>query len=143
MDGSPFPASQSMASPAASNWPNSPGMPRPSPARPGHSQHSPDHKADMWHQSRVLPPRFWAATVPTVLTQKALEVLCRPCSMPPAGIGPNAQPPQVPNGTPDLCPLERFLGCIFMRRQMHRFVQSEETVSVFYKWKIISVQFFI
>lgn len=35
LDGSPFPASQSMTSPAASNWPNSPGMPRPSPARPG------------------------------------------------------------------------------------------------------------
>lgn len=51
-DGSPFPSSQSMASPAASNWPGSPSMPRPSPARPGQSpgghpiMHSPqaDHK---------------------------------------------------------------------------------------------------
>lgn len=41
-----------MASPAASNWPGSPSMPRPSPARPGQSpgnhpiMHSPqaDHK---------------------------------------------------------------------------------------------------
>ena len=135
MDGSPFP-SQSMASPAASNWPNSPGLPRPSPARPGqspgapHRSHSPDHKSDMWQQSRVLPQRFWAAAVPTVLTNKALEVLCRPCPMPPTG--PNSPPPQVPPGTPDLCPLERFLGCIFMCRQMQRFLQLEETVSRFY-----------
>lgn len=51
-DGSPFPSS-SMTSPAASNWPGSPSMPRPSPARPGQSpgghpiMHSPqaDHKA--------------------------------------------------------------------------------------------------
>lgn len=52
-DGSPFPSSQSMTSPAASNWPGSPSMPRPSPARCGQSpgghpiMHSPqaDHKA--------------------------------------------------------------------------------------------------
>lgn len=51
-DGSPFPSSQSMNSPAASNWPGSPSVPRPSPARPGQSPgghpalHSPqaDHK---------------------------------------------------------------------------------------------------
>lgn len=37
-DGSPFPSGQSMASPVASNWPGSPGVPRPSP-RPGQSPH--------------------------------------------------------------------------------------------------------
>lgn len=36
-DGSPFPSAQIMTSPAAANWPGSPGMPRPSPARPGQS----------------------------------------------------------------------------------------------------------
>lgn len=36
-DGSPFPSAQSMTSPATANWPGSPGMPRPSPARPGQS----------------------------------------------------------------------------------------------------------
>ncbi|KAF2885129.1 hypothetical protein ILUMI_21063 [Ignelater luminosus] len=120
-DGSPFPSSsQSMTSPAASNWPGSPSMPRPSPARPGQSpgthpiMHSPqsDHKIGV-HLSRVLPQKSWAGAVPTLLTHEALETLC--C--------PSPHPQGLPG--PELAPLERFLGCVYMRRQLQRFVQSE------------------
>ncbi|KAK5650997.1 hypothetical protein RI129_002026 [Pyrocoelia pectoralis] len=120
IDGSPFPSSQSMTSPAASNWPGSPSMPRPSPARPGQSpgghpiMHSPqsDHKIGV-HLSRVLPQKSWAGAVPTLLTHEALETLC--CSSP---------HPQGLIGQ-ELAPLERFLGCVYMRRQLQRFIQSE------------------
>ncbi|KAJ8973061.1 hypothetical protein NQ317_018789 [Molorchus minor] len=104
-DGSPFP-SQSMSSPAASNWPGSPGIPRPSPARPGQSplghniMHSPQ-QSDLKigsHLSRVLPQRSWAGAVPTLLTHEALEMLC--CLTP--------HPQGYPG--PDLSPLERFLA---------------------------------
>ncbi|KMQ89075.1 mediator of rna polymerase ii transcription subunit 14-like protein [Lasius niger] len=123
IDGSPFPSSQSMASPAASNWPGSPSVPRPSPARPGQSPghvalHSPqasDHKTGS-HMSRVLPPRSWAGAVPTLLTHEALESLC--CSSP--------HPSGLPG--PDMSPLERFLGCVYMRRQLQRFIQTDDCV---------------
>lgn len=112
-----------MASPAASNWPGSPSVPRPSPARPGQSPshaalHSPqaaDHKIGS-HISRVLPPRSWAGAVPTLITHEALDVLCCATSHP-----SNLQ-------VPDMCPLERFLGCIYMRRQLQRFIQADECV---------------
>lgn len=123
IDGSPFPSSQSMASPAASNWPGSPSVPRPSPARPGQSPshvalHSPqasDHKTGS-HMSRVLPPRSWAGAVPTLLTHEALESLC--CASP--------HPSGLPG--PDMSPLERFLGCVYMRRQLQRFIQTDDCV---------------
>lgn len=125
IDGSPFPSSQSMASPAASNWPGSPSVPRPSPARPGQSPshaalHSPqaaDHKTGS-HMNRVLPPRSWAGAVPTLITHEALDVLCCPSSHP-SGLP-----------VPDMCPLERFLGCIYMRRQLQRFIQTDECVGI-------------
>ncbi|XP_053982530.1 mediator of RNA polymerase II transcription subunit 14 isoform X1 [Hylaeus anthracinus] len=124
IDGSPFPSTQSMASPAASNWPGSPNVPRPSPARPaqspGHAAlHSPqasDHKAGT-HISRVLPQRSWAGAVPTLLTHEALELLC--C--------PSPHPSGLPG--PDLSPLERFLGCIYMRRQFQRFIQTDDCLT--------------
>lgn len=124
IDGSPFPSSQSMASPAASNWPGSPSVPRPSPARPGQSPghaalHSPqasDHRSGS-HISRVLPQRSWAGAVPTLLTHEALELLCCP-SPHPSGLS-----------GPDLSPLERFLGCVYMRRQLQRFIQTDDCVS--------------
>ncbi|XP_072757173.1 mediator of RNA polymerase II transcription subunit 14 isoform X3 [Anoplolepis gracilipes] len=124
IDGSPFPSSQSMASPAASNWPGSPSVPRPSPARPGQSpghvaMHSPqasDHKTGS-HMSRVLPPRSWAGAVPTLLTYEALESLC--CASP--------HPSGLPG--PDMSPLERFLGCVYMRRQLQRFIQTDDCVT--------------
>ncbi|XP_076298705.1 mediator complex subunit 14 [Lasioglossum baleicum] len=123
IDGSPFPSSQSMASPAASNWPGSPNVPRPSPARPaqspGHALHSPqasDHKTGT-HIPRVLPPRSWAGAVPTLLTHEALELLS--C--------PSPHPSGLPG--PDLSPLERFLGCIYMRRQFQRFIQTDDCLT--------------
>lgn len=124
-DGSPFPSSQSMTSPAASNWPGSPGMPRPSPARPGQSPghpghpalHSPDHKQGVSQLSRVLPQRSWAGAVPTLLTYEALDLLCTP----------SPHPQMLPG--PELAPLERFLGCVYMRRQLQRFIQSEDCLT--------------
>lgn len=113
-----------MASPAASNWPGSPSVPRPSPARPGQSPghialHSPqaaEHKA-VNHLPRVLPQRSWAGAVPTLLTHEALELLC----------APSAHPSGLPG--PDMSPLERFLGCVYMKRQLQRFIQTDESVS--------------
>lgn len=103
---SPFGAQMSPA--AASAWPGSP-IPRPSP-RPGQS---PDHKPQMVtpHHSRILPARSWAGAVPTLLTHEALETLCRPCSH--SGIP-----------GPEMSPLERFLGCVFMKRQLQRLVKE-------------------
>lgn len=101
---SPFP---SQMSPAASAWPGSP-IPRPSP-RPGQS---PDNKPQMHpHHSRILPARSWAAAVPTLLTHEALETLCTVSSLP--GLA-----------GPEMCPLERFLGCVFMKRQLQRSIRE-------------------
>ena len=113
-----------MASPAASNWPGSPSVPRPSPARPGQSPghialHSPqaaEHKA-VNHLPRVLPQRSWAGAVPTLLTHEALELLC----------APSPHPSGLPG--PDISPLERFLGCVYMKRQLQRFIQIDDSVS--------------
>ncbi|XP_052862208.1 mediator of RNA polymerase II transcription subunit 14 isoform X2 [Anopheles cruzii] len=110
-DGSPFAA----LSPAASNWPGSPGMPRPSP-RPGQS---PEHKAQTPHHytSRVIPARSWAGAIPTLLTYEALDTLCR------------ATPhPQKEIPGPELSPLERFLGSVFMRRQLQRIIHQEDSL---------------
>lgn len=102
-EGSPFPAPSH--SPAASNC--SPiGMPRPSPARPSYL-HSPQQG------TRVLPQRSWAGAVPTLLTLEALETLCHP----------TVHPLNIPG--PDMSPLERFLGCVYMRKQLQRYVHNE------------------
>lgn len=66
--------------------------------------------------SRVLPQRSWAGAVPTLLTHEALDILCTP----------SPHPQGLPG--PELCPLERFLGCVYMRRQLQRFIQTEECV---------------
>lgn len=70
------------------------------------------------HLSRVLPQRSWAGAVPTLLTQEALETLCCPSSH--------------PQGLPgsEMAPLERFLGCVYMRRQLHRYVHTENYLTV-------------
>uniref|UniRef100_A0A1B0CC39 Mediator of RNA polymerase II transcription subunit 14 n=1 Tax=Lutzomyia longipalpis TaxID=7200 RepID=A0A1B0CC39_LUTLO len=110
-DGSPFPN----LSPGASNWPGSPSMPRPSPR----SGQSPDHKQQQPttpHLSRVLPARSWAGAVPTLLSHEAFDTLCRPCPHPQKDIP-----------GPDLSPLERFLGCVYMKRHLQRFIQNEMT----------------
>lgn len=104
---SPFAASQ-MSPAAASAWPGSP-IPRPSP-RPGQS---PDHKPQMMnqHHSRILPARSWAAAVPTLITHEALDTLCRPCLL--FGVS-----------GPEMSPLERFLGCVFMKRHLQRSIKD-------------------
>ncbi|XP_065086369.1 mediator of RNA polymerase II transcription subunit 14 [Ochlerotatus camptorhynchus] len=109
---SPF----SAHSPAASNWPGSPGMPRPSP-RPGQS---PDHKVQTPHHntSRVLPARSWAGAIPTLLTHEALDTLCRATCHPQK---------EIPG--PELSPLERFLGSVFMRRQLQRIIHQEDNLT--------------
>lgn len=123
---SPFAA----MSPANSNWPGSPSMPRPSP-RPGQS---PDHKSSQpgnassnaTSNSNVntqgmnrMPQanRSWAGAVPTVLTHEKLDLLCRPSPHPNKEIG----------ATPDISPLERFLGCVYIRRQLQRHMQNDDT----------------
>lgn len=125
MDGSPFPSSQSMASPAASNWPGSPNVPRPSPARQAHTMQSPQaaEQRSGSHLERVLPQRTWAGAVPTLLTHEALEALCTPSPLPVTSHPVSTLP------GPEMSPLERFLGCVYMRRQLQRFIQTEETVS--------------
>ena len=76
------------------------------------------------HVSRVLPARSWAGAVPTLLTHEALDTLCQPSKHPQSDIPGQ---PDIPG--PELCPLERFLGCVYMRRNLQRFIQSEECVS--------------
>ncbi|XP_011505329.1 PREDICTED: mediator of RNA polymerase II transcription subunit 14 [Ceratosolen solmsi marchali] len=129
LDGSPFPSSQSMASPAASNWVGSPSISRPSPARPGQSPghvplHSPQQTAaehrTLNHVSRVLPQRSWAGAIPTLLSHETLELLC----------GGSRQSGQSSSLGPDTSPLERFLGCVYMRRQLQRFIQTNESLAI-------------
>lgn len=97
----------------APNWPGSPSVARPSPR--------PDEKPVAEASTPVdpkTPVRSWTtSSVPTMLTCEALETLCFP--------SPNPQP-EVPG--PDMCPLERFLGCVYMRRNLQRFIQSEDHV---------------
>jgi len=96
VESSPFPP-QSMASPAPNTWPGSPGMPRPSPARPGGgpataaSHHSPHGSglagtgqgpSNNSFISRVLPQRSWAGAIPTTLTHEAFDLLCTPSTLP-------------------------------------------------------------
>nr|XP_018906970.1 PREDICTED: mediator of RNA polymerase II transcription subunit 14 isoform X1 [Bemisia tabaci] len=115
-DGSPFPSTgQNIAASPASNWPGSPSMPRSSPARPVHTAlHSPDHKTTV---TRQIPTRVGVGSVPSVLTYEALDVICSPSPFPQGLPGPS------------LCPLERFLGCVYMRRHLQRSIQTEENVS--------------
>lgn len=63
----------------------------------------------------MLPARPWAAAVPTLLTNEALDRLCRP----------SPHPSNLPG--PEMAPIERFLGCVYMRRQLQRYIQQELT----------------
>lgn len=79
------------------------------------------------HLSRVLPARSWAGAVPTVLTYESLDNLCRP-----------GQHPQKEIPGPELSPLERFLGCVSMRRHLQTFIR-EEGVSFLRRSRILRV----
>lgn len=76
--------------------------------------------------SRILPQKPWAGAVPTLLSHEALDSLCTP----------SAHPQGLPG--PELCPLERFLGCVSLRRQLQRNVQSEEGIVSCDRWFINS-----
>ncbi|XP_052229673.1 mediator of RNA polymerase II transcription subunit 14-like [Dreissena polymorpha] len=129
--GSPYPStSLAMPSPGQRNWPNSPSVQGPSPASrhgmvasPGHpTLHSPlagskdDHsKATVLSPpSRILPQRQWAASTPTLLSHQAFDTLLRPSSI-----------QQLAMHVP-LSPLERFLGCNFIRRHIIRVISQEK-----------------
>lgn len=76
---------------------------------------------------RILPQRSWAAAVPTLLSVEAFDVLCTPAPLP---VGIPMMPPssssQQAGATVHCSPLERFLGCVYMRRHLQRLIQSEE-----------------
>jgi mediator of RNA polymerase II transcription subunit 14 len=127
----------SMPSPVSSGWPNSPSLSRPSPSRPVQSPAQPMSGQSMQgqgpasqppmapHMSRVMPARSWAAAVPTLLTQNAFEAMCKPN----APIEANGlQTGNSVYGT--LSQLERFLGCVFMRKNLQRFIQNDDTFSL-------------
>lgn len=82
------------------------------------------------HLSRVIPARSWAGAVPTLLTHESLDLLCKPCLHPQKDIP-----------GPELSPLERFLGCVSMRRNLQRFIQAEETVRLINFHSSLSVKF--
>uniref|UniRef100_A0ACB8FHL7 Mediator of RNA polymerase II transcription subunit 14 n=1 Tax=Sphaerodactylus townsendi TaxID=933632 RepID=A0ACB8FHL7_9SAUR len=123
----------------AGNWPGSPQVSGPSsattrmtgmsPANP--SLHSP--VPDASHSPRAgtssqamptnmppprkLPHRSWAASIPTILTHSALNILLLPSPTP--GLMPGLA------GSYLCSPLERFLGSVIMRRHLQRIIQQE------------------
>lgn len=66
---------------------------------------------------RKLPQRSWAASIPTILTHSALNVLLLPSPTP--GLVPGLA------GSYLCSPLERFLGSVIMRRHLQRIIQQE------------------
>lgn len=129
--GSPYPStSLAMPSPGQRNWPNSPSVQGPSPASrhgmvssPGYpTLHSPQTQLKDEHAkasvmsppSRILPQRAWAAAMPTLLSHEAFDTLLNPSIL-----------QQLPFHIP-LSPLERFLGCNFIRRHLLRMITIEK-----------------
>lgn len=110
----PFNVSSPVTAP---NWPGSPGITRTPSSQPDEKPITTTADSTPMVASTTTS-RSWRNAVPTLLTNEALETLCFP--------GPHPQP-EVPG--PDMCPLERFLGCVYMRRNLQRFIQSEEHVS--------------
>jgi len=110
---SPIPAGSPFT--AASPLGGSP-RPRPSPRHPGSSPNPSAVFPPSSHQvpSRVLPQRLWAAAIPTPLTSKAFDELCRPSPLPGS------------SSCGLVSPMHRFLGCVFMRRQLQHIIKSEE-----------------
>lgn len=146
--GSPFAAptstgNLSMSSPATGAWPGSPSVPRPSPRPSGTAQspgssshpalHSPqagtltDHSkttgSSSTPSSRVLHCS-WQAGTPTLLTHKSFDLLCSP------GAVTSTQPgsPLVGQSQHHISPLERFLGCNYMRKSLGKVIQSENLI---------------
>ena len=150
--GSPFaapnmPASNiSMPSPAQSVWPGSPSLPRPSPRPIGSSQSpgisqphlmanisspqtmtgSQHHSTNLMHSmtaTRMLPQRTWAAAIPTLLTHQGFDLMCR------TNANDNIGGPVNNNNVYySLSQLERFLGCVYMKRSLQGMVSKDENV---------------
>ncbi|KAF4027180.1 hypothetical protein G4228_018729 [Cervus hanglu yarkandensis] len=120
------------------NWPGSPQVSGPSPATrmPGMSPANPSLHSpvpDASHSPRAgtssqtmptnmppprkLPQRSWAASIPTILTHSALNILLLPSPTP--GLVPGLA------GSYLCSPLERFLGSVIMRRHLQRIIQQE------------------
>lgn len=66
-------------------------------------------------QSRTLPPRLWAGAIPTVLPVKAFDDICKSTSV-----------PNIAASNAIISPIHRFLGCVFMRRQLQHIIKSED-----------------
>ena len=88
------------------------GSPRPKPS-PRHAGSSPNPSVSQ-PPSRILPQRLWAAAIPTPLSVKAFDELCRPSVL----VGSSS------SGM--VSPLHRFLGCVFIRRQLQHIIKTEE-----------------
>lgn len=74
----------------------------------------------------MLPQRSWAAAIPTLLSHKGLDLVCQSSSS--GGILQG--PPLPPQLAPHCSPLERFLGCVFMRKSLHRVVQGDDNMTM-------------
>lgn len=77
--------------------------------------------------SRVLHCS-WQAGTPTLLTHKSFDLLCSP------GAVTSTQPgsPHVGQNQHHISPLERFLGCNYMRKSLGRVMQSENVICFYY-----------
>lgn len=148
-------AMSNIHSPAAGGgWPGSPSIPRPSPSRPMGSVQSPGscgqplnigqspqtptsihpsaaglHGVPFQSSARILPQRSWAAAIPTILTPQGFDAMCRPSPL-------QEIPPHMFIGNSviqSLSQLDRFLGCVSMRRHLLHSLQrtQEDSVSVF------------
>ena len=106
-------------------------MPRPSPRslQSPHSVHSGGQPGSGGKSqvptSRLLPQRLWAGANPTPLTAKALDEICK-----------SSPPPPTPSGHPtplgpvvSISPLNRFLGCVYLRRFIQQHIRAEATLT--------------
>jgi len=67
------------------------------------------------HSSRILPQKAWAASIPTLLSYEAFDTLMSPNIM--------------QGNVCAVSPLERFLGCAYLRKNLPRIIQAEEEVN--------------
>lgn len=86
------------------------------------------------HTTRMLPQRAWAASIPTLLSHDAFDTLLTP------------NRPQGLPYTVSLSPLERFLGSVYLRRNLPRLIQSESvshdllSTESIHHWKVFMKQ---
>lgn len=73
--------------------------------------------------TRVLPPRAWAAAVPTLLTHEAFDVMCTPC---PALNAPAVGATGGEDRVYEHCPLERFMGSVYLQSALRRCLADQQ-----------------